>query len=241
MSPQNWSDKMASIRARIAGAARRAGRNPDSITIVAVSKGQPTEAMDAVRALGLRDFAENYLQEAAVKMDALGRAGLTWHFTGQLQSNKTRAVAERFDWVHGLDRPQIARRLNAQRPFHAPPLNVCLQVKLAEEAAKGGVAPKDLPALAAQVATLERLKLRGLMCLPPEESDEEKQRHWFAELRRLFESLNASGAGLDTLSMGMSADFEAAVLEGATLVRIGTAIFGERRRASVSTIARDES
>src|SRR5262249_18964951 len=153
---------------------------------------------------------------------------LTWHFIGRLQANKTRPVAEAFDWVHALDRLKIAERLSAQRPFHAPPLNVCLQVNLAGEASKGGVTPAELPGLAAPVARLPRLALRGLMCIPPEESDPQRQRAWFAQLRGLREQLQATGLALDTLSMGMSGDFEAAIAEGATIVRVGTALFGPR-------------
>ena len=161
-------------------------------------------------------------------MDALGELPLTWHFIGRLQANKTRHVAERFAWVHGLDRLKIAERLAAQRPFHAPALNVCIQVNLAGEESKGGVPAPEVPALAAAVAALPRLALRGLMCIPPEETDPRRQREWFARLRALRDSLNAGGLSLDTLSMGMSGDFEAAIQEGATLVRVGTAIFGPR-------------
>jgi pyridoxal phosphate enzyme (YggS family) len=153
---------------------------------------------------------------------------LTWHFIGRLQANKTRSVAASFDWVHGVDRLKIAERLSEQRPFHAPPLNVCLQVNIAGEDSKGGVTVAELPALATAVAALPRLKLRGLMCIPPDEEDPSRQRAWFAGMRREMEALNAAGATLDTLSMGMSGDFESAILEGATVVRIGTALFGPR-------------
>jgi pyridoxal phosphate enzyme (YggS family) len=177
---------------------------------------------------GVTDFGENYLQEALGKMDALAGLPVRWHFMGALQSNKTRPVAERFDWVHSIDRWSVARRLAEQRPFHAPPLNACIQVALVPEPTKGGVEPEDLAGLAGQMASLPRLKLRGLMCIPPPQPDARSERAMFARLRGLLESLNAGGLALDTLSMGMSADFESAIAEGATMVRIGTAIFGER-------------
>ncbi|MGH8179437.1 MAG: YggS family pyridoxal phosphate-dependent enzyme, partial [Steroidobacteraceae bacterium] len=177
---------------------------------------------------------ESYLAEALGKMEALGDLPLTWHFVGRLQANKTRQVAERFAWVHGVDRLKIAERLAAQRPYHAPPLNICIQVSLAQEASKGGAPAPEVAALAAAVAALPRLTLRGLMCIPPEESDPGHQREWFARLRALRDSLNRGGLALDTLSMGMSGDFEAAIQEGATLVRIGTALFGPRERTAAA-------
>lgn len=242
IGPQNLARNLEAVRARLARAAAASGRSADSITVVAASKSQPLTAMEAAAAAGVRHFGESYVQEALGKIDALcaaagagthcapdpGSGAIAWHFIGRMQANKTRPVAERFAWVHTVDRLKIAERLSAQRPFHAPKLNVCLEVSLAGEAAKGGVAPHDLEALAGAVAALPRLALRGLMCLPPPEREPEAQRRWFAELRHLFERLNAQGAGLDTLSMGMSGDFETAVLEGATMVRIGTAIFGPR-------------
>jgi pyridoxal phosphate enzyme (YggS family) len=177
---------------------------------------------------GLTQFGESYLQEALGKIAALAELSLTWHFVGRIQANKTRDIAEHFSWVHGVDRLRIAERLAAQRPYHAPALNVCLQVKLGAEESTGGVAPAALPSLVAQVAQLPRLKLRGLMCVPPPATDTAAQRLPFAELAALLRQLNADGAKLDTLSMGMSADFEAAICEGATIVRIGTALFGAR-------------
>lgn len=212
----------------LAQAAARCGRNVDSVTLVAVSKSQPAQAIEAAAQCGLRDFGESYLQEALQKISLVKARDITWHFIGNVQANKTRPIAENFAWVHGVDRLRIAERLSSQRPYHAPPLNICLQVNIAGEATKGGATPEEAPALVAAISRLPRLKLRGLMCLPPEEDEEARQRHWFALVRQLFERLNASGAGLDTLSMGMSADFEAAVLEGATRVRVGTAIFGPR-------------
>jgi PLP dependent protein len=228
MGPQNLPERLRRLKERMAAAAAAAGRSAQSVTLLAVGKGQPPELLAAAARLGVADFGENYLKEAQDKLAALRSYPLTWHFIGRLQANKTRAVAEGFDWVHALDRLRIAERLAAQRPFHAPPLNVCLQVNLAGEASKGGIAPAELPALAAAVAQLPRLALRGLMCIPPEESDPERQRAWFGQLRALKEQLGAAGFRLDTLSMGMSGDFEAAIAEGATLVRVGTALFGPR-------------
>ena len=216
------------MRAEIAAAAASAGRNVSDITLLAVSKAQPAEAVRAAFAAGLTDFGESYLNEALAKLEALQDLPLTWHFIGRLQANKTRPIAERFQWVHGIDRLHIAERLAQQRPVHAPPLNVCLQVNLAGERSKAGVTPAELPALAAAVAALARLRLRGLMCIPPPETDPQAQRAWFAQLRQLRDGLNAAGAALDTLSMGMSSDFPSAILEGSTLVRVGTALFGER-------------
>lgn len=219
------------LRARMAAAAASTGRSADSVTLLGVSKGQPADLIRAAAAAGVTDIGESYLAEALAKMEALGDLPLTWHFIGRLQANKTRHVAERFAWVHGLDRLKLAERLATQRPYHAPALNVCIQVNLAGEASKGGVPAEEAPALAAAVAALPRLALRGLMCIPPEETDPGRQRAWFAQLRALKDALNAGGLGLDTLSMGMSGDFEAAIQEGATLVRIGTALFGPRRAA----------
>ena len=228
MDPQNLPQRVRDVRKRIERAAASGERNVDCITLLAVSKAQPVELMRAAAALGVRDFGESYLQEALEKLAALRAVELTWHFVGRLQANKTRPIAESFAWVHGVERLKLAERLAAQRPYHAPPLNLCLQVNVAGEATKAGVAPADLPALAAAVAALPRVRLRGLMCIPPEEADAARQRAWFARLRQLLRSLDESGARLDTLSMGMSADFEAAILEGATIVRVGTALFGPR-------------
>ena len=228
MNPQNLSERLAGVRMRIARAAAQAGRSAHSVTLLAVSKAQPLALIEAAAALGLRDFGESYLEEALAKIAALQERALTWHFVGRVQANKTRAIAGAFAWVHAVDRVKVAARLSAQRPPAAPPLNVCLQVNLAAEPQKAGVAPAQLPALARAVAALPRLKLRGLMCLPPPEQEPARQRHWFAALARLRAQLNAGGAALDTLSMGMSDDFEAAILEGATLVRLGTVLFGPR-------------
>ncbi len=226
--PQNWAENLVRVRLHIANAAAAVAIDPTQITIVAVSKAQPLEAVRAVRALGIADFGENYPQEALKKIEALADPRVRWHFIGHVQANKTRVIAERFAWVHSVDRLQVARRLSAQRPFHAPPLNVCLQVKLEEEPGKSGVSPQALKSLADDVAGLERIRLRGLMCLPPASRDVRQQRRWFAHLRELRSTLNEAGHTLDVLSMGMSDDYEAAVREGATHLRIGTAIFGER-------------
>ena len=228
MGPQNLALRLSEVRDRIARAAARAGRSAHSVTLLAVSKAQPLQLVTAAADLGVSDFGESYLDEGLEKIAALQDRPLTWHFIGRVQANKTRPIAANFAWVHALDRLRVAERLSEQRPCHAPPLNVCLQVNLAAEPTKGGVAPGELAALARAVAALPRLKLRGLMCLPPHESDPARQRHWFGALRRAQADLNAQGAALDTLSMGMSDDFEAAILEGATVVRLGTVLFGPR-------------
>jgi pyridoxal phosphate enzyme (YggS family) len=226
--PQIYAENLRRVRARILAGTSCAGRKPDSVTLLAVSKGHSAAAVREFVRLGLRDFAENYLQEALAKIDAVADPSLRWHFIGPVQSNKTAAIAARFDWVHSVDRLRIAERLSAQRPHYAPPLQVCLQVKLGPETSKSGVLPADLPALAERVAELPRLALRGLMGLPPFETDGERQRHWFAELAGHAAMLRSRGLAIDTLSMGMSADLEAAIDSGSTLLRIGTALFGPR-------------
>jgi pyridoxal phosphate enzyme (YggS family) len=220
--------RLAAVRARIADAAARYGRDAADITLIAVSKTHSAAAVDALAALGQRDFGENYLQEALEKIATLAARPLVWHFIGQLQSNKTRAVAEHFAWAHTIDRAKLADRLSAQRPATLPALQVCVQVHLGDEANKGGVSPAELPALLDHVAACPRLQLRGLMAIPPEESSTDAQRRWFAALRTLFEAARVRHPGLDTLSMGMSADLDAAIAEGATQLRIGTALFGPR-------------
>ena len=207
----------------------RYGRDADSVRLIAVSKTQPAAAIRTLAQLGQQDFGENYVQEALPKLADLGDLPLTWHFIGQLQTNKTRAVAEHFHWVHTLDRERIAVRLSEQRTPHAPPLNVCIQVRLADEPGKGGISKTELAPLARRVLELPRLQLRGLMCIPPPREGFEAQRQLFVELADCVRELREQGMPLDTLSMGMSADLEAAVAAGATCVRIGTAIFGERR------------
>jgi len=228
-APQFSPAALQSVHGRVAQAASAAGRAPDSVRLVAVSKLQPVAMVRDAATAGQVDFGENYVQEGCDKIAALADVpGLVWHFIGQLQGNKTREVAEHFHWVHTVDRSRIAARLSAQRPAHMPPLQVLLQVSLADEPGKGGVTPAELPALAAAVAVLPRLPLRGLMCIPPPVADVEAQRQPFRRLREMLAALQAAGLPLDTLSMGMSDDLEAAVLEGATLVRVGTAIFGRR-------------
>jgi len=212
----------------MAAAAVAAGRNPDDVTLLAVSKGQSAARIREAAGLGLRSFGENYVAEAVPKVQALADLGLDWHFIGRLQANKTRPVALHFDWVHGVDREPIARRLSDQRGHFVPPLNICLQVNVLGEASKGGVTPAELPALIDAVRDLPRLRLRGLMCMLPYEAPEALQREGFGCLRQLRDEAAARGILLDTLSMGMSDDLEAAIAEGSTLVRIGTALFGER-------------
>lgn len=205
-----------------------AGRLPDSVKLLAVSKRKPVEAILEAASAGQRDFGENFAQEGVDKIDGTGRDDLIWHFIGHLQSNKTRLVAERYDWVHTIDRIKIARRLSQQRPHHAGDLNVCIQVNIDDEQSKAGIRPEDVDAMASEIAALPKLKLRGLMCIPAVRSGMDAQRKPFAALRRLLESLQQQGLELDTLSMGMSADYPAAIREGATIVRIGTLLFGER-------------
>ena len=236
------------LLARIAAAAAACGRAPESVALLAVSKTFDADAVLALAAGGQRAFGENYLQEALAKMsacearahegaperssDGAGRpasAGpLEWHFIGPIQSNKTRPIAERFDWVHSVDRDKVARRLSEQRPAGLAPLQVCLQVDVSGEATKSGCAPDEVPALARLVATLPGLRLRGLMAIPAPTEDPARQRAQFARVREAFEALRAEGLPVDTLSMGMSADLEAAIAEGATMVRVGTALFGAR-------------
>ena len=227
-APQFSPERLAAVLARIDAAARRAGRDPADVRLLAVSKQQPVAAVAAAADAGQREFGENYVREGVAKVESLRDRGLTWHFIGQLQANKSREVAEHFQWVHTVDRERIATRLDAQRPHYAGPLDVLLQVRLEDEPGKGGVEPGDLPRLAEFVAGLPRLRLRGLMSIPPPADDEAAQRRPFARLRGLLEDLVRRGHSLDTLSMGMSGDLEAAVLEGATLVRVGTAVFGPR-------------
>lgn len=224
------TENLQAVHATIVAAARNVGRNPSDIALLAVSKTfGPDAVLEAFNA-GQRAFGENYLQEALDKMAVLqGRApGLEWHFIGPIQSNKTRPIAEHFDWVHSVDRLKIAQRLSEQRPAHLPALNICLQVNISGEASKSGIAPEELPALARAVSALPRLSLRGLMAIPEPASGEAAQRQPLRALRLLAVQLRADGLSLDTLSMGMSADLAAAIAEGSTMVRIGTAIFGKR-------------
>ncbi len=222
------TENLRKIRDLLDEAARDAGREPDTVSLLAVSKKQPAEAVLEAASAGQRDFGENQVREGVDKIAETAAHGLTWHFIGQLQSNKTRQVAEHFDWVHSLDRLKIARRLDEQRPAERGPLDVCLQVNIDDEASKGGIEPEAVPELASAVAELPRLRLRGLMCLPKIRQEFEAQRQPFRRLRQLADELCERGFDLDTLSMGMTDDYRAAVFEGATIVRIGTAVFGPR-------------
>ncbi|WP_414154462.1 YggS family pyridoxal phosphate-dependent enzyme [Pseudomonas sp. BNK-43-a] len=219
------ADNLRAISERIDNAARAAGRDTASVHLLAVSKTKPATAIREIHAAGVRDVGENYLQEALAKQDELRDLPLIWHFIGPIQSNKTKAIAEHFDWVHSVDRLKIAQRLSEQRPSGLPALNVCLQVNVSGEDSKSGCTPADLPALAQAVAELPNLRLRGLMAIPEPSDDRATQEAAFARLRQLQENL---GLGLETLSMGMSHDLEAAIAQGATWVRIGTALFGAR-------------
>ena len=216
---------IAQVEARIRAAAEAVQRDVTSIHLLAVSKTKPAAALREAYAAGIRDFGENYLQEARAKQVELADLPLSWHFIGPIQSNKTREIAEHFSWVHSVDRLKIAQRLSEQRPADLEPLNICIQVNVSGEASKSGCTPQDLPALAAAINALPRLKLRGLMAIPEPTENRAEQDAAFATVRDLQQSLNL---GLDTLSMGMSHDLESAIAQGATWVRIGTALFGAR-------------
>ncbi|HTS21957.1 MAG TPA: YggS family pyridoxal phosphate-dependent enzyme [Casimicrobiaceae bacterium] len=219
------------VAARIAEAARRAERAPGSVRLLAVSKGQPAAAVRGAHAAGQRAFGENYVQEAVAKADELvDLPGLEWHLIGPLQSNKARTAAERFSWVQSVDRAKVAQRLSGARDAGHPPLNVCVQVNISAERGKSGAAPEETLALVRSVASLPGLKLRGLMGIAEETDDVDRQRRQFRILRELFDAARGQGLALDTLSMGMSADLESAIAEGATMVRVGTALFGPRRK-----------
>lgn len=228
MTDTTIATNLQRVRARIAGAAERAGRRSDEIQLIAVSKTLPVAAIRAAYDAGQRVFGENYLQEALEKMDRLADLDIEWHFIGRIQANKTRQIATRFGWVHGLADPSHARRLSEQRLISASPLNVCLQVNVGAESTKSGVSPDELPALFEQVSGLPRIRICGLMTMPPPADDLDSQRQPFRALRGLRDRLAGPDFPLACLSMGMSDDLEAAILEGATHVRIGTAIFGAR-------------
>jgi len=223
-------NRLQAVKSRIASACERLGRDPRDIVLVAVAKGFPAADVRAAHAAGQRDFGENQVQEALGKVRALDGCDLVWHFIGPIQSNKTRPVAERLDWVHSIDRLKIAERLAAQRPVSLPPLQVCVQVNVSGEASKSGVTPAEAPALAHAVAALPRLRLRGLMTIPEPSPDAALVRRRFDALAALKERLAREGLALDTLSMGMSDDLELAIAAGATMVRVGTAIFGPRTK-----------
>jgi pyridoxal phosphate enzyme (YggS family) len=216
------------IRDLLANACADAGRAEATVKLLAVSKKQPISAILEAAEAGQRDFGENFVQEGLEKIAASGRNDLVWHFIGHLQTNKTRAVAAHFDWVHTVDRFKVAKRLSTQRPNELSDLNICLQVNIDDEPAKSGVRPDEVLGLAKSIVELPRIRLRGLMCLPANRSDFEQQRVPFRRLRQLFEELRDNGMDVDTLSMGMTGDYAAAIREGSTIVRIGTAIFGPR-------------
>ncbi len=233
------AERVCALRAQIDAAARAAGRDPAEVTLVAVSKTQPAKALRAAYAAGQRVFGESYVQEALAKQAELADCAIEWHFIGPIQRNKTRAIAEHFDWVHSLDRLVIAERLSVQRPATRPPLKVFIEVNLSAEASKAGVSPEQAPALAQRIAELPRLELVGLMTIPEPGLDEAAARARFGQLRALREALRAAGLPLWALSMGMSADWRWAIEEGATHVRLGTALFGERpaaRRCGLSIV-----
>ncbi len=224
----NIENNLAQIRARIDAAASAADRDPESVLLLAVSKKKPVEDIRIAYAAGQRAFGENYLQEAMQKIGALAELDISWHFIGAIQSNKTRDIAACFDWAHCIDRVKIARRLGSQRPAEMPPLNVCIQVNLDDESSKAGVELDAVPELAGEIANLPGIRLRGLMTIPAPRTDVGEQRAAFARLAQMLAELKQRGIDCDTLSMGMTGDMEAAIAEGSTLVRIGTAIFGER-------------
>jgi len=219
------ADNILHVSSRIQAATQAAGRDENSVQLLAVSKTKPAQALREAYAAGLRDFGENYLQEALGKQLELADLPLIWHFIGPIQSNKTRSIAEHFAWVHSVDRLKIAQRLSEQRPADLPPLNICIQVNVSGEASKSGCTPQDLPALAQAISALPRLKLRGLMAIPEPTEDRAEQDAAFAAVQKLQAGLDLP---LDTLSMGMSHDLESAIAQGATWVRIGTALFGAR-------------
>ena len=223
------AERLLAVRSRVAAAAQAVGRSTDDVQLMAVSKTWPAEAVREAAEAGQRVFGENYVQEGVDKVEALRGMGLEWHFIGPLQSNKTRPVANAFDWVHSIDRLKIAERLSAQRDVHLAPLNVCVQVNVSGEDSKSGVAPEQAIELAHAVAVLPQLRLRGLMCIPEPTEDAALLRARFGLLRSLRDALLKGGLEVDTLSMGMSHDIEPAIAEGATIVRVGTGIFGERQ------------
>jgi len=225
------ASNLQAVQARIAVAAKAAGRLPESVALLAVSKTWPLDCILQAADAGQSAFGENYVQEGVDKAMASANRHLTWHFIGPLQSNKTRPVAEHFAWVHSIERLKIAERLSAQRPEHLPSLQVCVQVNVSGEASKSGCLPAETLALCQAIADLPKLRLRGLMAIPEPTDDPSAQRAAFRRLREIYETIRAAGLPLDTLSMGMSHDLEAAIAEGATIVRIGTAIFGERNYA----------
>jgi len=230
MTERHLADNIAKLLERVRLGAEKSQRNSGDIRVLAVSKTRPASDIRAAYECGLRDFGESYLQEALPKISELTDLDIRWHFIGPIQSNKTRQIAEHFDWVHSVDRARVAKRLNDQRPLQMPALQVCLQVNISGEESKSGATVEELPALVREVLSLPRLCLRGLMAIPAATNDPEAQRRAFAQLRSSLEQLQLFAPGMDTLSMGMSGDLEAAIHEGATIVRTGSALFGARNR-----------
>jgi len=224
----DYAQAVRAMRTRIAAAERRYDRKPGSVSLLVVTKTRPVADVRAAYGVDQRQFGESYLQEAIPKIRALSAETIEWHFIGPIQSNKTRGIAGLFSWVHSVDRLKIAQRLDAQRPENASPINICLEVNISAETSKSGASPAEVPALARELARLPRLRLRGLMAIPPASDDFETQRRYFHQLRELRDALSHDIPALDTLSMGMTSDLEAAVAEGATIVRIGSGIFGSR-------------
>jgi len=231
MNKATVASQISKVLTRIEVATSQASRRSDDITLIAVSKTKPAEAIQAAAACGLQHFGENYLQEALDKIETLHELDLTWHFIGPIQSNKTRPIAEHFDWVHSVDRLKIAQRLSDQRPAHLVPLNICLQVNISNEDTKSGVSAEQAPELASAIATLPNIRLRGLMAIPKPSDDPAEQAASFEKVVTLFNTLRHTIPELDTLSMGMSQDLETAIAAGSTMVRIGTDIFGARNRS----------
>lgn len=223
------ADNLKNVRQTIKNAANSSARDPESVTLLAVSKTRPVEDLKEATNNGQRHFGENYLQDALAKIQAFeNHPGIEWHFIGPIQSNKTRPIAESFQWVHTIDREKIARRLDEQRPESLPPLNICIQINIDDETSKSGISPKELPQLAATINRFENLQLRGIMAIPKAGQPEEQTRSSFRQMKTLYDQLKAQFPSVDTLSMGMSGDISLAIEEGSTLVRVGTAIFGER-------------
>lgn len=230
------ASRLTATQQRLAEAARLAGRDPSAILLLAVSKTQPADVIQTAYDAGLRAFGENYIQEAVEKKPLLP-ADIEWHCIGPVQSNKSKLVAEHFDWCHTVDSLKLAERLNNQRPSDLPPLNVCVQLHVGPEDNKSGIGADEVPAIAAAIATLPQLRLRGLMTIPPASNDPVEQRRWFAEARAVYEKLRAQYPTVDTLSMGMSGDLEAAIAEGSTMIRVGSALFGPRPAKAAAVAA----
>ncbi|MFT6050370.1 MAG: pyridoxal phosphate enzyme (YggS family) [Halioglobus sp.] len=230
MSNSLISQNVTKLASRVRLAAQKSQRSPQDISIVAASKTRSADIIEQAFQAGITHFGENYLQEALEKIDQLRALKIVWHFIGPIQSNKTRAIAENFDWVHSVDRAKVARRLSAQRPDKLPPLQLCLQVNISQEPSKSGVLAQELPELVQEISELENIQLRGLMAIPAATTDAREQLLAFGQMRELLASVQAMSPTMDTLSMGMSADLEAAIAQGSTLIRVGTDVFGPRDR-----------